>query len=223
MRIVAGQLRGSRLIVPEGGTVRPTADRTRESLFGVLEGGRYGTVLRDQQVLDVFAGSGALGLEALSRGAAKVMFIESNGQALRFLENNIRRLRVDQQGMAVLADATRALRPRGKPARLVLMDPPYKSGLAPRALSALDKSGWLAPEVLVVIEMSKAETAEEIPGFVIAEQRRYGAARLVFMVREGSVSAAEAALEDSSDVGSEVASEAASEAVSEDGEDSTSN
>jgi len=191
VRIVSGRYRGRRLIAPEGLAVRPTADRTREALFDILTHGRLlqngeAPGLRGATVLDAFAGTGALGLEALSRGAAHVTFMESHAAALAALRKNV--LALDELGDASVYRAD-VLRPPPRPAEaepctIVLMDPPYNQGLAGPALLALRAAGWLAPGALVSVELMKAEPLAPPEGFTVVDQRTYGKAKLVFL-REG--------------------------------------
>jgi len=186
MRIVGGSHRGRRLLAPAGDTVRPTSDRAREALFDILSHGRYaaeGLPFGDRPVLDAFAGTGALGLEALSRGAAQAVFIEKDRDALAVLRRNIAALGETQRAEIVAADATRPPRARVVCA-VALIDPPYGSGLAAPALGALAASGWLMPEALAVIELGAREELSPSPGFMLMEERVYGAARLVFLRRE---------------------------------------
>lgn len=188
MRIVGGQFRGRRLSAPAGQDTRPTADRTREALFNILKA--HGLPETTTTVLDAFAGTGALGLEALSRGAGQAVFFETGRTALTCLEANIASLGVEPQSRIFRRDVTRPP-PCHQPAALLFLDPPYHQGLAPPALLALAHHGWLAPQALVVVETAHAETALasalafEAPlaaaGFILQEQRRYGPASLHFL------------------------------------------
>src|SRR6266568_526527 len=154
LRIVGGSHRGRRLMAPPGELVRPTSDRARESLFNILSHGNFaalGLPFADCPVLDAFAGTGAFGLEALSRGASAAAFIESERDALAALRRNVGALGEEDRAHIVAGDATRP--PRAVFACAVaFLDPPYHSGLAAPALSALAAAGWLAPDALVVIE-----------------------------------------------------------------------
>jgi 16S rRNA (guanine966-N2)-methyltransferase len=185
MRIVAGRHRGRRLLAPPGETVRPTSDRAREALFNILSHGRLtaeGFPFAGAAVLDVFAGTGALGLEALSRGAAEAAFIEQDRDALAALRRNIAALSEDAHSRIVPGDATRP--PRAPSAyALAFLDPPYRSGLAAAALTALDAAGWLAPEALAVVELAAREHLPPPAGFSLVDERVYGAARLLFLRR----------------------------------------
>ena len=187
MRIIGGRHRGRRLLAPPGDAVRPTSDRAREALFNILSHGRLaesGLPFVDMAVLDAFAGIGALGLEALSRGAAEAVFIEHDRAALATLRRNIEALGETASTRVVPGDATRP--PRAATACAVaFLDPPYRSGLAGPALAALAGAGWLTPEALVVIETAAREGLAPDGGFTVLDERVYGAARLVFLRRGG--------------------------------------
>lgn len=179
MRIVAGRHRGRVLLAPEGTATRPTADRVRESLFNILA--HSDPALAGQRVLDAFAGSGALGFEALSRGAAHVTFMESEPRTLAVIAANARKLGVEAEVTLLRADALRPPK-AAAPCRFVLMDPPYKSGLGKPALAALKAQGWLAEDALVVVEVAAGEAfARPMAELSIVDERKYGAARLVFL------------------------------------------
>jgi 16S rRNA (guanine966-N2)-methyltransferase len=188
MRIVAGRHRGRKLVAPEGADVRPTSDRAREALFNILGHGRFaaasGPAWQDAVVLDAFAGTGAVGLEALSRGAAEAYFLENNRAALDALRHNVDALGETARAHIRNADAT--LPPRAaKPASLAFLDPPYRSGLGPPSLAALAQAGWLAPGALAVVEVSAKEDFAPPSGWETLDERRYGAARLVFLRAPG--------------------------------------
>ncbi len=185
MRIVAGRHRGRRLLAPLGETVRPTSDRAREALFNILSHGQLageGIPFAEAAVLDAFAGTGALGLEALSRGAADAVFIEQDREALAILRQNIAALGEDARSRIVSGDATRP--PRAPLAcALAFLDPPYRSGRAAAALTALDAAGWLTPDALAVVELATREELTPPAGFFLLDERVYGAARLLFLRR----------------------------------------
>jgi 16S rRNA (guanine966-N2)-methyltransferase len=170
MRIIAGTWRGRLLAPPPPSGVRPTADRVRQALFDTLMHAPWASV-RGAHVLDAFAGTGALGLEALSRGAAHATFIERDRATLAVLRRNVAAL-----GAAATVLAADALAPpRGTAHTLVFLDPPYGQGLVPRALAALGAAGWLAPGALVVAETGRDEPPPcEDP----LDSRTHGAARL---------------------------------------------
>lgn len=180
MRVVGGRHKGRRLTAPEGLAVRPTSDRTREALFNILASGRLGLGLEGARVLDAFAGTGALGLEALSRGAREVVFMESLAAARAALERNIEALDEADRAEVLGADV---LRPpiAGSAAAIVLMDPPYGQGLAAPAIDALRATGWIGGGSLVVVELLAGETFEPPAGISIIDERKYGKARLVFL------------------------------------------
>lgn len=187
MRIVGGRHRGRRLSVPPGDAVRPTSDRAREALFNILSHGRLaetGLPFADAVVLDAFAGTGALGLEALSRGASEAAFIENGRDALAALRRNIDALGEDDRAQIVRGDATR---PPLAPFQgaVAFLDAPYGSGLAVTALSALAAARWLLPAALAVVEISAEEELDPPEGFALVDTRVYGAARLVFLCRTG--------------------------------------
>ena len=184
MRIVAGRLKGRRLAVPKGRDIRPTADRTRQALFDLLEHGRLrsdgASALVDAVVLDAFCGTGALGLEAVSRGAAKVSFMDSSRAAIDCARANAKALGVEAQ--FILADATSPPRAR-KPADLVFLDSPYGRGLARPALEPLAAAGWIAPGAVLSVELSGREALGFVPpgGFIKLDERRYGRARIMLL------------------------------------------
>src|SRR5712691_4959042 len=186
LRIVGGSHRGRRLVAPAGELVRPTSDRAREALFNILSHGNFaatGLPFADRPVLDVFAGTGAFGLEALSRGAGAAAFIENDREALAALRRNIAALGEEDRTQISAGDATRP--PRAAFAcALAFLDPPYHSGAAAPSLLALAAAGWLTPDALIVIEVAAREELPLPEGFTFMDERVYGAARLVFLRRE---------------------------------------
>jgi 16S rRNA (guanine966-N2)-methyltransferase len=188
MRIVGGRHRGRRLLAPPGEDVRPTSDRAREALFDILSHGRFaaeGPPFADDAVLDAFAGTGALGLEALSRGAAEVVFFERDLEALAILRRNVASLGESARVEIVACDATRPPR-AGRQCAVVFLDPPYRSGLAATALGAIAAAGWLAADALAVIEVGAREEFVPPAEFALLDGRVYGAARLVFLRRDAT-------------------------------------
>jgi 16S rRNA (guanine966-N2)-methyltransferase len=186
LRIVGGIHRGRRLVAPEGDTVRPTSDRAREALFNILSHGDFaasGLMFAGRPVLDAFAGTGAFGLEALSRGAGAAIFIEDNREALAALRRNVAALGEEDRAHIVTGDATRPAR-AAQACAVAFLDPPYRSGLAAPALEALAAAGWLTPDALIVIEVAAREDVPPSAGFTLIGERVYGAARLVFLRRE---------------------------------------
>lgn len=186
MRIVAGRHRGRSLRTPDDLAVRPTADRTREALFNILVSGRLSDENRlpGARVLDAFAGTGALGLEALSRGAAHAVFMENYAPAIEICRANIKNLGEGERAELIACDVLHP-RPAPQPCDLVFLDPPYNQGLAEKALASLVKSGWIAPGTLVSLEMMKNEAFALPEGFEELDARTYGKARLVFLKYAG--------------------------------------
>jgi 16S rRNA (guanine966-N2)-methyltransferase len=188
VRIVAGRLRGRRLAALAGGDLRPTADRTRQALFDLLEHGHLvaggGSAVVDAVVLDAFCGTGALGLEALSRGAASASFMDASRTALDGARANAKALGV--AGNFILADARHPPWAR-QPASLVFLDPPYDQGLAAPALAALAAAGWVAPGSVISVELSGRELADFTPppGLEKVDERRYGKARILLLRAAG--------------------------------------
>ena len=175
-RIVAGSHRGRRLEVPPGDTVRPTADRTREALFNILAhsgwGPDGGSPVVDARVLDAFCGSGALGLEALSRGAAACTFIDTSRQVLDCLRRSLASLHEEARATVFAADAL-APPAAPAPAALAFLDPPYGRDLATPALAALAGRGWFAPGAVIVVETAADDPPPHHAGCEPLDQRRY--------------------------------------------------
>jgi len=181
MRIIAGSFRSRHLETPPSSLTRPTSDRTRQAIFNILQ-----TLidLTNTRVLDTFAGSGAMGLEALSRGAGHITFIEKHAEVLRVLQHNIQTLAVNDHTTLIRADAQ--LPPKTKdPVELVFLDPPYGKNLALPTLTALAQQGWLKDGMIVVLEMGAKERIPILESFDVLDQRTYGAAQVVFLQYEG--------------------------------------
>ncbi|WP_066548102.1 MULTISPECIES: 16S rRNA (guanine(966)-N(2))-methyltransferase RsmD [unclassified Sphingomonas] len=178
MRIIAGTWRGRPLIAPKGDATRPTADRTREALFSMLTS-RVGS-FDGLRVADLFAGSGALGLEALSRGAAACLFVEQDRAALEALKANIARL--GATGTDVRAQSVLALGPVSQPVDLMLVDPPYRSGAGNVALDKLARLGWIGPATWISVETARDEDVVAA-GFAIDAERVHGKAKLTLLRR----------------------------------------
>lgn len=166
--------------MPAGRAIRPTSDRARQALFDILDHDRSGSLVRDAEVLDAFAGSGALGLEALSRGAVRASFIESDKIALDHIRRNVDTLGEVERADIRAGDALRPTRPIAA-ATLAFLDPPYGKDLAAPALAALAGAGWFAPGARVVVELHHRDRFEPPRGFVMVDERRYGVARLAFL------------------------------------------
>ena len=183
MRIAGGDWRGRALDAPPGRDTRPTSGRTREAVFNILEHAPWAPDVEGLNVIDLFAGSGALGLEALSRGAGFCLFVESAGPALRALRANIQALGAGARTSVLARDVARlGPCPAGQgPFDLAFLDPPYARGLGEAALVALRDGGWLAPAAVVVFERGADEPAPNVAGFEVLDERRYGAARVWFL------------------------------------------
>jgi 16S rRNA (guanine966-N2)-methyltransferase len=181
MRIVAGRHRGRSLAAPPGDATRPTSDRVRQALFDMLghAPGAGRERVEGARVLDAFAGTGAMGLEALSRGASRATFIEQDRAALAALRTNIAALKEADSTRVIPGDATKPSRADAA-CSLIFLDPPYGKELVPRAIAAIGAAGWIAPDALVVAEIGKGE-ALEVPGFEQVAERAHGAARLVIL------------------------------------------
>ncbi len=189
MRIVAGTWRGRALRAPPGQGTRPTAERVRQALFDMLVHAPWGGRLDGLSVLDAFAGTGALGLEALSRGAAQASFLERDRGALDVLRANLAACGAAGRGRVVAGDVLRP--PAGQPCGLVFLDPPYGEALVPRAVAALRAAGWIAPGALLVAEVGAAEGVPTLGNAEQVAERRHGAALLaVWRVAAGVTSPA---------------------------------
>lgn len=180
LRIIAGDLRGCRLAAVPGVSTRPTADRTRESIFNIL-----GNAVRGVRVLDLFAGTGAFGIEALSRGAATAVFVEIGRQALKVLNGNLATCRLEERARVIRWDARRnlnCLRQNVAPFQLVFMDPPYQAGLVTPALHHLESARCLAPGARVVVEHGDEVPVMDAALFAVEDRRRYGKTQVSFLV-----------------------------------------
>ena len=190
MRIVSGRFRGKALATPKGEATRPTSDRARQAIFNILEHAVWSDGVRDARVIDLFAGSGALGFEALSRGAAYCLFVETDEAARGAIRENV-------EALGGLFGATRVhcrdatdlgVRPGGDgpPFDIAFLDPPYERGFGELALAKLAAGDWLSPGAIVVFERGVAEPAVEAPGYEALDARDYGAARVCFFRFEGA-------------------------------------
>jgi 16S rRNA (guanine966-N2)-methyltransferase len=180
MRIVGGRWRGRSLATPKSDAIRPTSDRLRESLFNVLQHG-YDDAIENARVLDLFAGTGALGLEALSRGAAFALFVDEGSEARSLIRQNVETFGAGGVTRLFRRDATR-MGPAAPnaPFSLVFCDPPYGKDLAPKALTACAEGAWLTPGALVVVEEAQSASLTLPAGFSEIERREYGETQVVF-------------------------------------------
>jgi 16S rRNA (guanine966-N2)-methyltransferase len=184
MRIVAGSLKGRSIVAPEGQGTRPTSDRARQAVFNVLEHAAWAEPLDGMRVIDLYAGSGALGFEALSRGAVFALFVETDEDARGAIRENadaygvMGRTRVHRRSATDLGPRPRS---DGVPFDLAFLDPPYRQGLGEKTLPALLNGGWLKPGAIVVLERGSDEPEIDTPGFERLDARDYGAARVLFL------------------------------------------
>jgi len=184
MRIVGGRFGGRPLLAPKSQAIRPTSDRLRETLFNILVHS-YGDPVEGARVLDLFAGTGALGLEALSRGAAFVLFVDEGAEARALLRGNVDALGAGGATRIFRRDATR-LGPAHpvEPFSLAFLDPPYGKGLGEKALASARDGGWLAPDALIVVEEASDAGFAPPAGFDEIERRDYGDTQLVFLKQQ---------------------------------------
>ncbi len=178
MRVISGNLKGRRLFSLKGQKLRPTSDRVKEAIFDILQ-----DQIRGQKVLDLFAGTGALGIEALSRGAKWASFVEESTRSLNALRRNLEECRLKERAEVLGRKARAAIRileARGDSFELIFLDPPYGKGLARRALEALSRSSIVTPHTLVVAEHSLSEKLDFIPSWQRVDGRRYGSTQVSF-------------------------------------------
>lgn len=186
MRIVAGKHRGLSLVTPKDARVRPTSDRVREALFNVLAHNDFGVgfTVEGARVLDLFAGTGALGLEALSRGAKYVLFVDDHAESRALVRRNVEAAHATGATKIWRRDATGLSEMpanAGGPFDLVFLDPPYRKGLVELALASARDGGWLAGRALIVAEMAVDETFTVPAGFLALDERTYGDTKVVLL------------------------------------------
>ena len=178
MRVISGKLRGKILLTLKGMDLRPTSDRVKEAIFDILQNSIEG-----QKVLDLFAGTGALGIEALSRGAKKAFFVEGSPQSLIVLYKNLEASRLQEQAEVLSREVQagiKILSERGETFDLIFLDPPYGKGLVRKTLQALSGESILAPDALIVAEHSPAEDLDAISLLERVDQRKYGSTLVSF-------------------------------------------
>lgn len=183
MRITGGTLSGRKLAAPADDRVRPTSDKTRQAIFNILRHGAFGACLADARVADLFAGTGALGLEAISHGASYCLFVEDAAESRALIHRNIEALGLTGKTKIWRRDATRLgpLTPAsGGPFDLVFLDPPYRKDLVGPSLASLREGHWLAPRALVVAETA-ADEKPDAGNFEILDERVYGETRVAFL------------------------------------------
>ena len=184
MRIVAGSLKGRAILAPEGQNTRPTSDRARQAIFNVLEHASWAEGLHEARVMDIYAGSGALGFEAISRGAAFALFVEIDDGARGVIRENMDayglfgRARVHRRSAIDLGERPGSV---GEAFDLAFLDPPYAKGLGEQTLQRLREGQWLKPGAVVVFERGSDEPDIDTPGYERLDARDYGAARVLFL------------------------------------------
>lgn len=184
MRIVAGSLKGRAIVTPEGQNTRPTSDRARQAIFNVLEHAPWAEGLHEARVIDLYAGSGALGFEALSRGASFCLFVDTDDGARGAIRENMDayglfgRCRVHRRSATDLGPRPGSA---GEAFTLAFLDPPYAKGLGEQTLARLLEGDWLAPGSIVVFERGSDEPEIDTPGYERLDARDYGAARVLFL------------------------------------------
>lgn len=176
MRIIAGIYRGKKLFTPESNDVRPTSDRARESIFNILNS-KLGSRWEDYSLLDLFSGSGAMGLEALSRGIKNICLIDKN---TKLLTRNAALFTKEQAKIKILTSDATNLPNANQKYNLVFMDAPYKKGLTEKTLQELLQKNWLQPDTLCVIEVERSETLSLPDVFEVIDERTYGLAKFIF-------------------------------------------
>lgn len=184
LRIIAGKHRGRRIEIKDGASIRPTGSMVRESLFNILMHGNFSgpdsSPLVDRNVADLFCGTGALGLEALSRGATKVTFVDQSQQSIALARANAAHMGEEGNVHLIRSDST-VLPPARMRHHLVFLDPPYHSGLAGKALLSLDAQGWLEAGAIVVVELAQKEAFEAPEPFTLFDTRHYGNTQIAFL------------------------------------------
>lgn len=184
MRIVSGRFKGQTIAAPKGRDTRPTSDKARESLFNILEHAAFAPDLEGARIIDLFAGTGALGFEAISRGGAFALFVETDASARGAIRETVDKLslfgitRIHRRSATDLGRKPAGL---GAPFDLAFLDPPYGQGLVEAALPGLIKGGWLTDDALIVAELGSKEDLAAPDGFEILDSRGYGAAKLYFL------------------------------------------
>lgn len=187
MRVVGGTFRGRALATPSDDAIRPTSDRVREAVFNIIAHGTAAVDLTGKRVIDLFAGTGALGIEALSRGARFCLFVDDHLESRAIIRRNVEALHLTGVTKIWRRDATELgpIEPNaGGAFGLVFLDPPYRKGLAPRALESARAGGWLAPHALCIAETEADESFDAPAGFTLHDARVYGDTRVAFLIAD---------------------------------------
>jgi 16S rRNA (guanine966-N2)-methyltransferase len=184
LRIIAGKHRGRNIETKESKRIRPTGSMARGAIFNILAHGTFGVAgespLMGRNVLDLFCGTGALGLEALSRGAKHVTFVDQSNESITLARTNVKNFGEEEATQFVRSDST-SLPPARSRNHLVFIDPPYNSGLAPKSLKSLRDQGWLEDGAVVVVELSAREDLLAPEGYDMFDERKYGSTKIVFL------------------------------------------
>ena len=181
MRIIAGKYRGRKLHAPSDMDIRPTTDKMRERIFSMLQHSRY-PGLHGARVLDVFAGTGALGLEALSRGAGHITFVEKSTKSIALLNKNISSMKVGDETTIIKSRAS-SVKTTTNPCDFIFMDPPYGKGLLEPSIIHLLENGWLADRGVIIAELGSNETLEVPDTLTLIDERKQGNQRILFLVK----------------------------------------
>jgi 16S rRNA (guanine966-N2)-methyltransferase len=184
MRITAGRFKGRAITAPEGQTLRPTSDKVRQAIFNVLEHHDFenGFALEGVRVIDLFAGTGALGLEALSRGAAYALLIDNAAESRAFIRRNVEAMGLTGITKIWRREATDLGKNAGEPFGLAFLDPPYRKGLIAPALKSLHEGNWLSSDALIVVETAADEDIPSTDEYEVFDERTYGETRIVFLL-----------------------------------------
>lgn len=183
MRVISGKARGTNLYTLKGNNTRPTLDRIKETLFNIIQG-----YLPNANVLDLFAGSGALGIEAISRGASKACFCDKSYDAIKIIKKNIEKTHLEKQAEVIQGDYLQCIRQLGKEYDIIFIDPPYKANIAISAIEEILKNNLLAKDGIIILETDEDERdMQELEkvDINITDFRKYGRVRLIFLSRKG--------------------------------------
>ena len=187
LRIIAGRHKGRKIETREHAEIRPTGAKARGAIFNILIHGTFGgdaSPLIDKPVIDLFCGTGALGLEALSRGATHVTFVDQSSESIGLARANVKSMGEDENAHFIRNDST-SLPPARLKCSVAFLDPPYNSGLAPKSLASLHKQGWLEKGAVAVVEISVRETLLPPEGYALHDERIYGNTKVVILVYKG--------------------------------------
>ena len=184
LTIISGKHRGRKIELKKNTSIRPTGSRTRGAVFNILMHGKFGpdgnSPIIDKSVIDLFCGSGALGLESLSRGAKHVTFVDGSAESIAIARSNVAHLKEEENASLIRSDSTSLPKAR-KTCSLAFLDPPYNSGLAVKSLTSLDVQGWLENGAVAVVELSAKETLTAPKNYTIFDERKYGNTKIVLL------------------------------------------